>query len=207
MKLMHTLSALPLLALPLTAQVAVEANASAVIATQNMIKMVTANSATGTHGGSLTGASIGIGLRIPVSEDFGHRVYLNAMGFKGTVGSGMEDSTPRHLNLGWDVTQKLGQNWTVFGGLMAVKWKQDESKVTDPNYGDIARPSGNAQLFPSSANTNNSPKGTKMGARIGVERLITKSLAFSLSFQQAEFNKIYNPSWLNVGLTYRFGTK
>ena len=205
MKLMRTLSALSLLALPLTAQVAVEANVSAVIATQDMTKMVAGSSVSGTNTANLAGASLGAALRIPISEDFGHRIHVNLMGFKGTSGSGLESSAPKHLYLGWDLTQKFGKDWTLFGGLMAVKWKQDTSKITDPNYGDIARPSGSPQLFSASVNTNNSAKGTKLGARIGVEKALSKAWAFSLSFQQTEFNKIYTPSWLNVGFTYRFG--
>ena len=50
MKLMRTLSALSLLALPLSAQAALEVTGSVVIATQDMKKMVADNSAGGTHG-------------------------------------------------------------------------------------------------------------------------------------------------------------
>lgn len=207
MKLMRTLSALSLLALPLSAQVALEVSGSAVIATQDMKKMVADNSAGGTHGANLAGTTLGAALRIPVSEDFGYRVHANLLGFKGTTGSGLESAAPRHLYGGLDATQQLGKGWMVYGGLMAVKWKQDEDKITNPNYGDIARASGNTQLFPSTNNTNNSPKGVKLGVRVGVEKALSKSWAFNASFQQVEFNKIYNPSWLNVGLTYKFGAK
>ena len=152
MKLMRTLSVLPLLALPLAAQVAVEANASAVIATQDMNKMVAGN--------NIAGASLGLGLRIPVSPDFGHRIHLDVMSLKGATGTGLDNSGPRHLILGWDITQQLGKNWSVFGGLMGVKWKQDDSKITNPNFGDIARPANTPPGFPATSNTNRLAKAT-----------------------------------------------
>lgn len=196
MKLMHTLSALTLLALPLSAQIAVEASANAVIASGDMNRMVLGN--------NLTGASLGLGLRIPIAAGFGHRVHLDLFGMKGAPGTGLEGAGPKHLAAGWDLTQDLNKKWTLYGGLMAVKWKQDEGKVTNPNFGDIARTSPNGQLFPATGNTNNSPKGTKLGARIGVEYTFSKALSMNLGFQQTEFNKIYQPGWFGLGVTYKF---
>jgi len=205
MKLTRTLSALVLLALPLSAQVAVEVSANAVVASQGMNQMVVGN--------NLAGTSFGLGLQIPITPSFGHRIHVNVMSMRGVAGSGMEDSghfyqaKPQHLYAGWDITQKLGKKWTVYGGLMAMKWKQDDAQITNPNFGDIARPSGSVILFPSSTNTNNSAKGTKLGARIGVERPLARGVSMNFSYQQTEFNKIYNPGWFNMGLTYRFGGK
>ena len=80
---------------------------------------------------------------------------------------------------------------------MAVRWQQ--SGVTDPNFGDLPRATP-----PITSNSNNSAKGTKLGARIGAQYNLNNHVGLTLNFTQTEFNKIYTPSWFAFGATYRF---
>lgn len=204
---MRSLMALPFLALPLAAQVQLEGNLSLMFATQDMNKMVAPNSILGAHTTSLAGTALGGAIRLPVSETFSHRFHLNLLGFKGNPGSGLENARPRHWYGGYEACQRVGGAWTVFGGMFAIDWNEDADRVTDPNYGDISRLSGNPLLFPATSNTNNSPKGLKLGARFGVERSFGKSWSVHATFHQSEFNKIYTPSWILLGFTYRMTPK
>jgi opacity protein-like surface antigen len=145
-------------------------------------------------GNDIVGQSLDFAYRFERTGGFAHRFHLGALGLKGKPGTGLEGSTPKHLMLGYDAVQSYTK-WTFYGGLMAFKWKQDDGKITDPNFGDFG--SG-------TANTNNKAKGTKLGARVGVEYAFTSSWRGVLGYNQTEFNKKYQPGWWNLGVTYRF---
>ncbi len=179
-----TLAILPLLALSLTAgegrPLGLEASSSLVIASQDMNKL--------TNGANLAGYTLGLGLRSQIKPGLNHRLHVDLMSFRGGRFTGLEGASPKHLIFGWDITQDMGR-WTIFGGLMGVKWKQDIKSDTLPVYQGLR---GEA-------------KGVKFGARIGAEYAITDHWRSTFSYNQTEFNRDLNPGWWGVGLNYRFG--
>ncbi len=179
-----TIAILPLLALSLAAgedrPFGLEASSSLVIASQDMNKL--------TDGGNLAGYTLGLGLRSQIKPGLNHRLHVDLMSFRGGRQTGLEGASPKHMLFGWDILQDLGK-WTVFGGLMGVKWKQDIKSDTLAVYQGLR---GEA-------------KGVKFGARIGAEYAITPNWHSTISYNQSEFNRNLNPGWWGVGLTYRFG--
>jgi len=87
-----------------------------------------------------------------------------------------------------DIVSETGKV-TFFGGLGLVKWKQDSTA---------------SPAFTDEAGRNNAGKGTKVAGRVGLEYALTPKVHGVLSFTQTEFNKIYQPSWFSLGVTYRF---
>lgn len=183
MNLSRTLLALAAAALPAFAQSPFEVNASAILASGDMNKMVQVN--------NLAGYSVGGAFRIEIKPGLDHRFHLDLMAIRGKMGTGLKGSGPKHLDFGYDVVYQGTEKLSVFGGLMAVKWKIDGADATLPDYTDL-----NAR--------NNQGKGTKLGARLGVEYAYTKNWKGVLSYTQTEFNKKLQPGWWSAGMTYRF---
>lgn len=184
----RTATLLAMAALPGMAQSPFEVNVSALVGTGDTSKL--------TRSSGFAGISLNVGFRMEINPGLDHRLYLGAIGLQSKPATGLGSLTPKHLQVGWEVVQKVN-NWEFFGGLMAVKWRQ--SGVTDPNFGDLPRTTP-----PITSNSNNSAKGTKLGARIGAQYNLNKQVGLTLNFTQTEFNKIYTPSWFAFGATYRF---
>ncbi|GLH73547.1 hypothetical protein GETHLI_20490 [Geothrix limicola] len=187
---------LPLAALPLLGQanadtIPLEGSFNLVIASQDMNKLV--------RSGNLAGYTAGLALRSEVKPGLDLRYHLNFMFLRGADGTGLKNANRPHFFGGMDVMQELNAKWSVFGGPMAVQWKQNKNQATDPSFNN-SKPASSA--FPNGGN--NYADGTKFGFRIGAEYRFSKKLRTDLSFQQAEFNKVFNPSWYSVGLTYLF---
>lgn len=190
MKNTLALLALATLASPLAAdgpKHSFEVQASAVIAAQDTNRMV--------DGNNLTGSSIGIAYRGRMAEGLFHRIRVDLTGMKAMVETGMSGAAPKHLSVGWDIIQEMG-NWSIYGGVLGMNWKQTVDDRTSNNYRDLN--------LAGTSNFNNTPKGTKFGARLGAERALTKNLAFSVTFTHTEFNKKLNPSWYSLGFVYKF---
>lgn len=178
------LALLALIAMPAMAQtVSFETGATAVIAVGDLNRMIRSN--------NLTGYTIGGAVVIEPKAGLGHRFHLDLMSIRGRDGTGLEGSSPKHLQFGYDVLYQATEKLSVYGGFIGMKWKQDETKATLPDYNDLN-------------NRNNLGKGTKLGARIGVEYSYTKNWKGVFGFTQTEFNKKFQPSWFSLGLTYRF---
>lgn len=188
MKLFRTIPLLALGVLPAFAQTpGFEANVSTMIGVGDMTRITSAN--------DLVGNSLELGFRLDMADGVAHRFHLGAFGVKGKPGTGLEGSSPKHFVVGYDIMKDF-KKWSFYGGLMAVKWKQDDGKITDPAFGDIV---------PGSAtNNNNKGKGTKFGARIGTEYIFNAHWRGVIGYNQTEFNKRYQPGWWNLGVTYRF---
>jgi hypothetical protein len=190
MKNIRTLLTLSLLASPLLAdgpKHGFEAQASLVIASQDTNRMV--------DGNNLTGTSVGVAYRGELAAGLFHRVHVDLTGMKAKPETGMSGAAPKHLSFGWDIMQDVGK-WSFYGGILGIKWSQSIDDRTSTNYRDLN--------LAGTSNSNNSPKGTKFGARFGVERSLTKNLCFVLGYTQTEFNKKLNPAWYSLGLSYRF---
>lgn len=187
MNFKRTITLLAFAAMPAFSQtLGFEANVSLAIGVGDMARL--------TSGNDLAGSSIDLGVRLDMADGFSHRFHVGLLGVKGKPGTGLEGAAPKHLMFGYDVMQEF-KKWTFYGGLMAVKWKHDDGTTTDPNFGDIVV---------GTTSTNNSPKGTKLGARIGTEYAFTNNLRGVLGYNQTEFNKRYQPGWWNLGVTFRF---
>lgn len=184
MNSVRMLTLLALIAMPAMAQkVSFEAGTAAVIGTGDLNRMV--------RTGNLVGYTFGGAVVIEPSAGLGHRFHLDLMSIRGLDGTGLESSSPKHLQFGYDVLFQATEKVSVFGGFIGMKWKQDEAKAILPDYTDLG-------------NRNNLGKGTKLGARIGLEYSYSKNWKGVLGFTQTEFNKKYQPSWISLGLTYRF---
>lgn len=181
---------LPCLVFPLAAEVpkfGFEAQASILVGTADMKKLSDRNPA---------GLALGGALRYNPAPDYGFRLHLGLASIKGVEGSGLESSKP--LMFGLDVTKEAGR-WMFFGGLQGTRWNQDESRATLSNFSDAPDPANKR-------NFNNFGKGIKVGARIGLEFALRPDLRAHIAFNQSEFNKMYQPTWLSVGATWRFAS-
>jgi hypothetical protein len=186
MNLKRIFAIIPLLTLPLLAaapKLTFEGQFSSVISAGDLNMM--------TDTGNLTGYSLGAAVRLATREGLSFRLHANLLSIRGNDGTGLENAAPKHFFGGMDICEEFGK-LTVFGGLMAVKWKQGDA--TTPNYSVVLSPY-----------SDNRSKGTKFGGRIGVEYAITPALHGVASFNQTEFNRKTNPSWLSLGVSYRFG--
>ncbi len=143
------------------------------------------------------GYTLGGAVRIAHSENFAYRFHANLAGIGLAKGTGMDAKGPKHLMAGMDLLHEAGK-WTFFEGLVGIKFKQDSATASDERFADWALVAGK------NTNKNNSPKGVKLGFRVGLEYAVTNQIRAQVSFTQAEFNKIYNPSWFTIGATYRF---
>lgn len=178
------LIALPLVALPLCAQSAPGGNpfeftGTITIANADMNKMVRSN--------NLAGYSLGFAARQEIKPGLNTRLHIALMSLRGNDGTGLDNASRPHVNGGLDIMQDVNR-WTFFGGLTATQWKQNPNTATLP-------------LFTGA----NATSGVKLGYRIGAEYAFTPQVRGTLSFNQAEFNKVLNPSWYALGMTYRFG--
>jgi hypothetical protein len=80
-----------------------------------------------------------------------------------------------------------------------MRWNQDEARATLSNFSDAPDPANKR-------NFNNFGKGNKLGARVGLEFEIRPGFRTHVAFTQSEFNKMYKPSWLSLGATWRFAS-
>lgn len=144
---------------------------------------------------SLAGTSLGIAYRgwLP-STGLQHRIHVDLLGLDAKAETGMDGARPKHLEFGWDlIFQKKG--WSFYGGLLGMKWKQSIDSQTSNEFRDFN--------VAGTANARNSPTGTKVGARAGVEYAFLKKFSVFAGYTQTEFNKKHNPGWWNVGVLYR----
>ena len=181
---------LPFAALSLAAQapkLGFDVQASLLIGTGDMKKMSEKNP---------TGLSLGGALRYHPDPDLGFRLHLDLASIKGVEGSGLSSSKPTFLGL--DVMREAGR-WTFYGGLLGTRWNQDEGSATLNTFSDAPDPANNRRF-------NNFGSGTKLGARVGLEFEYRPGLRAHLAFTQSEFNKMYQPSWISVGATWRFAS-
>jgi len=139
------------------------------------------------------GYSVGGAARFQPNPDLSFRLHADLASIKGKPGTGLEQSGPRRTLFGLDVARDAGR-FSVFGGLVGVQWKQDEAQATLREFQDYA----------GTTKVNNAGRGTKLGFRIGVDFALTENVRATASFTQTEFNKLTQPSWLALGVTYRF---
>lgn len=170
---------LPLIALPLMAEGSpFEASLTATVANGDLNKMVRSN--------NLAGWSIGLALRQEIKPGLNTRFHMAFMSLRGKDLTGLDNANRPHVNGGLDIMQDLGA-WTFFGGMTATQWKQNTLTAKDP-------------LFIGT----NASSGVKFGFRVGAEYAFSKSIRGQFAFNQAEFNKVLNPSWYSLGVVYRF---
>lgn len=187
MNFSRSLALIPLLSLSLFAaapKFGFEGQLGAVVSNGDLYKM--------TKTSSLTGYSLGLSARIESTPDMGVRLFANLLSIRGEDGTGLEKAAPRHLNAGLDIYKETGK-LTFFGGLGIMKWKQDSDTATLPKFTDLG-------------GLNNEGKGTKLAGRVGLEYAFTPKFHGVVSFTQTEFNKVYQPSWFTVGMSYRFAS-
>lgn len=174
--------ALCLLALPLAAQAPgerspFEASLSTVIATADTKKM--------SSGSNPAGYLLGLGYHTELYPTLGTRVHLGFMSFAGVDGSGLENKKRPQMHFGLDLV-KTYDRLSIFGGLTGTQWKQSIN-ASDPRYTGLNRATG-----------------IKLGGRVGVEYLLGKGFSAQATFEQTEFNRLFNPSWFGLGAVYRF---
>lgn len=190
MKIFRPLALVALAGIPALAQSPFEVNVSALLATGDTSRMVRTNDVAGT--------SLSFAARIEIKPGTDHRFHLGLMGLQFLHGSGMGNAAPKHLHAGYDLVHQATEKVSFFGGLTATRWKQDEGEATNPLFKDqslTANPD---------ASGDNRPRGTKLGGRVGLQFAHTKHLSTVVTFTQTEFNKKFAPSWLSVGMTWRF---
>lgn len=168
---------LPLMALPLMAEGnPFEVSLTGIVGTADLNKMTKNN----------TGLAVGVALRHELKEDLNLRLHLSLISLEGEDGTGLENKNRPHAHAGFDVMQNVGK-WSFFGGITGTQWKQNAITATNANYRGA-----------------NDASGVKLGYRIGAEYALVKGLRAQASFNQAEFNKVFNPSWYSVGVVWRF---
>lgn len=140
-----------------------------------------------------TGYSLGLGYLIRASDQLMLRPHLSTVVFEGVSGSGMTRKRPNFFG-GLDVIHSLGSGLSVGGGVFGMVWNQ--GVATAPNFVDSFNEAG--------TQTSSKVGSMKIGARVGLEYLITKELSAQAYYHVSEYNLRYNPSWLTVGLGYRF---
>jgi len=174
--------AIALSALSLGAQTPVErspfeASLAGVLATADTKKM--------SSGSNPAGYLAALGYHTELYPSLGTRVHLGFMSFAGAEGSGLENRKRPQMHFGLDLVKSY-QNLSIFGGLTGTQWKQSVN-ATDPKFTGLNRATG-----------------IKLGARVGAEYLIGQGFSAQVSFEQTEFNRVFNPSWFGLGFTYRF---
>ena len=135
---------------------------------------------------NLAGWSIGLAARQEIKPGLNTRLHLAFMSLRGKDLTGLDNANRPHVNGGLDIMQDHGA-WTFFGGMTATQWKQNTNVTRGP-------------LF-TGANTSD---GVKFGFRLGAEYVFSKEIRGQFAFNQAEFNKVLNPSWYSLGVVYRF---
>ena len=146
-------------------------------------------------GRALSGTSIGIAYRGHLQPGgLDHRVHLDLMGLRAKEITGMDGAAPKHFCFGWDLIYPQGR-WSAYFGLQGTRWKQSIDAQTGTEFRDTNE-AGTVKYL-------NSGKGTKIGARLGLEYGIRGNLSLFAGYTQTEFNKKYNPGWFNLGVVYR----
>jgi outer membrane autotransporter protein len=72
-----------------------------------------------------------------------------------------------------------------------MSWNQAPDGVTDPRFADT--PTVGSRF-----------NNVKLGGRAGVECYINTDLSVNLTYTVSQGNLAFNPSWLTLGVTYRF---
>lgn len=187
MAIWKSIAAVTFLALPCSAQHFLEAQASLVSVAPETRRLVA--------GGSLAGTSLGIAYRGRLQiSGVEHRIHLDLLGLRAKEETGMEGAAPKHVEFGWDLISTYGK-WSFFGGLQGIRWKQTVDAQTSTQFRDLSQ-TGTTNYF-------NSPKGTKVGARLGLEYSVRTDLSVAASYTQTEFNKMHNPGWWSLGVVYK----
>jgi hypothetical protein len=168
--------------LPLVAQAATERSPfeASLVST-----FATADSKKISAGSNPTGYLLGLAYRMDLYPGLDSRVHLGFMSFAGKEGSGLENKKRPQLHFGWDLMKDYGR-LSVFGGLTGTQWKQSVTASAPDFIGD------------------NRAEGIKLGARVGAEYAIGKGFSAQVTFDQTEFNRKFNPSWVGIGVVYRF---
>jgi len=124
-------------------------------------------------------------------ESYGYRLYLNAMCFDSYDGTGFNKNRP-HFYGGVDVctTTFINGNVSFFGGVLGMSWNQALDGISDRRFYDTAVGS----------RFNN----TKLGGRAGVQYHINNDASVNLTYTVSQGNRAFTPSWLTLGVTYRF---
>ena len=190
-KAIAALAAISLPALAQASEHTLEGQLSTVLVSPETRRLVQGSSVTG----SSLGTSLGIAYRgrLPVSG-IQHRIHVGLLGLKAKEATGMDGAAPKHLSFGWDLLSGYG-DWTFYGGLLGQRWKQSVDAQTTSEFRDWNQAG--------TVNYLNSPKGTKLGARLGAELAIHAKFSLFTSYTQTEFNKKHNPGWWNLGVVYR----
>lgn len=171
------LGSLPLAAQATTERGPFEASLTSTIATADTKKI--------SSGSNPTGYLLGLAHRMEFYPGLGSRIHLGFMSFSGKEGSGLENRKRPQLHFGWDLMKDYGR-LSLFGGLTGTQWKQSVT-ASDPNFTGANR-----------------AEGIKMGFRVGAEYSIGMGFSAQVSFDQTEFNRKFNPSWVGIGAVYRF---
>lgn len=182
--------ALALLAVPALAgesRHSIEAQASMVSVAPETRRLV--------DGRALAGTSFGIAYRGPLQAGvLEHRVHVELMGLRAKEITGMEGSAPKHFIYGWDLIYLQGK-WSAYFGLQGMRWKQSIDAATGTEFRDYNE-AGTVKYL-------NAGKGTRIGARFGLEYSLRKDISLFAGYTQTEFNKKHNPGWFNLGVMYR----
>lgn len=181
----HALAALLILGMglpPLAGQEApprgpFEASLTSIVATTDTKKISSASNP--------PGYMVGAGFRAELHPGLSTRVHFAFVSFAGKEGSGLENRNRLHLHFGWDLIKEYGR-LNFFGGLTGTQWRQAVT-ASNPDF-TLA----------------NRAEGVKLGARVGAEYALGKGFSAVLTFNQTEFNRKFNPSWVGVGAMYRF---
>lgn len=181
-RMTSALLSLGLWALPMSAQAPAErspfeANLTSVIAMADMKKISSKSNP--------AGYLLGLAYRAELYPAMEARLHLGFMSVAGAAGSGLENKKRPQLHFGLDLV-KTYDRLSFFGGLTGTQWKQSIN-ATDPNFTGFNRATG-----------------IKLGARAGAEYMIGHRFSAQLTFEQTEFNRKYNPSWIGAGIAYRF---
>jgi hypothetical protein len=171
------LGCLPLVAQTPAERSPFEASLATTLATADTKKL--------SSGSNPTGYLLGLGYRMEHFPGLGSRIHLGFMSFSGKEGSGLENKKRPQLHFGWDFMKEYGR-LSVFGGLTGTQWKQSVT-ASNPDFTGANR-----------------AEGIKMGARVGAEYVIGNGFSAQVTFEQTEFNRKFNPSWVGIGAVYRF---
>ena len=142
------------------------------------------------------GYTLGLAYQNPVNSSFALRFHLNGMSFDGPDGSGITKNRPA-FDGGLDAIVPVSGRLSAYGGVIGISWNQQSRVVVfNPAFQDRR----------DSAGTKISSRldGTKAGLRMGLEYQIVDHLSANVGWTVCQANLAYNPSWLNVGVVYKF---
>ncbi|MDR0498337.1 MAG: hypothetical protein LBH03_01220 [Holophagales bacterium] len=123
-------------------------------------------------------------------ESYGYRLYLNALCFDSVEGAGFNANRP-HFYSGLDVctTTFFEGNVSFFGGVFGMSWNQSPV-VTDPRF--------------TNSSVGSKFNSVKLGGRAGLDYHINNDLSANLTYSVVQGNIAFSPSWVTLGVTYRF---